>query len=214
MAFTTSLESTNVFSSLAATGGTGTAAAPGVVREEAAPPLDEGAWTAAAPGEVEAGAAAEEETVPGIGFGAVFETLLLARQRLRIGLGLADLLGDGVGIVGEIDARVVRRIGLRHLLGAVAQRHHPRRRPLDQRLRQREEGVAQSASRDRLWVTETATDRIAEYSLRGKLPRQVASYPTLRQPNSAAVDPRTGAVFVAGRDAGRIERIAPRGAGR
>jgi hypothetical protein len=67
------------------------------------------------------------------------------------------------------------------------------------------------APRDRLWVTETATDRLAEYSLRGKLPRRVAAYPTVRQPNSAAVDPRSGAVFVAGRDKGRLERIAPRG---
>jgi DNA-binding beta-propeller fold protein YncE len=72
-------------------------------------------------------------------------------------------------------------------------------------------GLALDASRSRLWVTETATDQIAEYSLRGKLPRRVATYPTLRQPNSVAVDPRSGAVFVAGRDKGRIERIAPRG---
>jgi DNA-binding beta-propeller fold protein YncE len=42
----------------------------------------------------------------------------------------------------------------------------------------------------------------------------VAIYPTVRQPNSVAVDPRTGAVFVAGRDKGRLERIAPRGSKR
>jgi DNA-binding beta-propeller fold protein YncE len=72
-------------------------------------------------------------------------------------------------------------------------------------------GLALDPGRARLWVTETATDRLAEYSLRGRLPRRTATYPTLRQPNSAAVDARTGAVFVAGRDAGRIERIVPRG---
>jgi DNA-binding beta-propeller fold protein YncE len=72
-------------------------------------------------------------------------------------------------------------------------------------------GLALDAHRDRLWVTETATDRLAEYSLRGKLPRRIATYPTVRQPNSVAVDPSSGAVFVAGRDKGRIERIAPRG---
>jgi DNA-binding beta-propeller fold protein YncE len=75
-------------------------------------------------------------------------------------------------------------------------------------------GLALDPSRDRLWVTETATDRLAEYSLRGKLPRRVATYPTVRQPNSVAVDPRTGAVFVAGRDKGRLERIAPSGSKR
>jgi hypothetical protein len=63
--------------------------------------------------------------------------------------------------------------------------------------------------RDRLWVTETATNRLAEYSTLGKLPRLLATYPTLRQPNSVAVDGRTGAVFIAGRDSGRIERITP-----
>ncbi len=75
-------------------------------------------------------------------------------------------------------------------------------------------GLAIDDRRSRLWVTETATDRLAEYSLRGKLPRLVATYPTLRQPNSAAVDPHTGAVFVAGRDSGRIERISPERGGR
>lgn len=33
-------------------------------------------------------------------------------HRQRIGLGAADLLGDRVGIVGEVDARIVRRVGL------------------------------------------------------------------------------------------------------
>jgi DNA-binding beta-propeller fold protein YncE len=70
-------------------------------------------------------------------------------------------------------------------------------------------GLALDPRRDRLWVTETASDRLAEFSLRGKLPRPLATYPTLRQPNSVAVDPGDGAVFVAGRDAGRIERIVP-----
>jgi DNA-binding beta-propeller fold protein YncE len=75
-------------------------------------------------------------------------------------------------------------------------------------------GLAIDPRRARLWVTETATNQLAEYSLRGKLPRRVATYPTVRQPNSVAVDPRTGAVFVAGRDAGRLERISPHGGGR
>jgi DNA-binding beta-propeller fold protein YncE len=70
-------------------------------------------------------------------------------------------------------------------------------------------GLALDPMRARLWVTDTATNRLTEYSTLGELPRRLASYPTLRQPNSVAVDPRTGAVFVAGRDAGRIERIAP-----
>jgi DNA-binding beta-propeller fold protein YncE len=70
-------------------------------------------------------------------------------------------------------------------------------------------GLALDPMRSRLWVTDTATNRLTGYSTLGELPRRLASYPTVRQPNSAAVDPRTGAVFVAGRDAGVLERVTP-----
>lgn len=72
-------------------------------------------------------------------------------------------------------------------------------------------GLAVDAMRSRLWVTDTATNRLSEYSTLGELPRRLASYPTVRQPNSVTVDERTGAVFVVGRDAGVIQRIDPRG---
>ena len=62
---------------------------------------------------------------------------------------VADLLRDRVGVVGQVDARLVGRVRLRHLLGAVAQRHHPRRRALDQRLGQRKERLAEAARSDR-----------------------------------------------------------------
>jgi DNA-binding beta-propeller fold protein YncE len=70
-------------------------------------------------------------------------------------------------------------------------------------------GLALDTARSRLWVTDTATNLLTEYSTLTELPKRVASYPTLRQPNSVAVDRRTGAVFVAGRDSGRLERIVP-----
>jgi DNA-binding beta-propeller fold protein YncE len=70
-------------------------------------------------------------------------------------------------------------------------------------------GLAVDPMRSRLWVTDTATNRLTEYSTLGELPRRVGRYPTVRQPNSVAVDPSTGAVFVAGREAGVLERIAP-----
>ena len=65
-----------------------------------------------------------------------------------VGLGLADFLRDRVGIVGQRDQRIFRRVRLRHFLRAVAQAHHPRRRPLDQRLGQREERVAMAVGGD------------------------------------------------------------------
>lgn len=70
-------------------------------------------------------------------------------------------------------------------------------------------GLAVDPMRSRLWVTDTATNRLTEYSILGELPRRIASYPTVRQPNSVTVDEGTGAVFVAGREAGVIERIVP-----
>src|SRR5919201_4173352 len=69
---------------------------------------------------------------------------------MGISLCPADLVSNRIGVVGQIDARLVRSIGLRHLLGAVAQRHHARRRTLDQRLGLRKECVSVAARLDRL----------------------------------------------------------------
>ncbi len=72
-------------------------------------------------------------------------------------------------------------------------------------------GLALDPRRRRLWVTLTASNRVAEYGLRGRRPRLLATYPTVRQPNSVAVDPAGGDVFVASATRrGRIERIVPR----
>jgi DNA-binding beta-propeller fold protein YncE len=71
-------------------------------------------------------------------------------------------------------------------------------------------GLAIDLAHSRLWVTDTATNRVTEYSTLSELPRRIASYPTVRQPNSVTVDERTGAVFVAGRAAGVLQRITPR----
>jgi DNA-binding beta-propeller fold protein YncE len=75
-------------------------------------------------------------------------------------------------------------------------------------------GLAVDPMRSRLWVTETATNRLVEYSTLGELPRRIAAYPTVRQPNSVTVDESTGAVFVAGRAAGVLQRIEPEGGAR
>ena len=77
--------------------------------------------------------------------GAPSSPASLGGQRLGIGLRLLDLLGDGVGIVGQVDARQVGRVRLRHLLGAVAQAHDARRRSRDHRLGQREEDAVRDS---------------------------------------------------------------------
>src|SRR5262249_49205751 len=85
-----------------------------------------------------------------VGLGPLLESFLVVRQGIGIGLRPADLVRDGVGIVGQIDARLVRGIGFRHLLQAVAQRHHARRGSLDQWLGLRKERVSVAVRLDRL----------------------------------------------------------------
>jgi len=70
-------------------------------------------------------------------------------------------------------------------------------------------GIAVDPRRGRLWVTLTASNRLAEYAVGSRPPRLLATYATVRQPNSVAVEPASGAVFVAGRRDGELQRIAP-----
>jgi len=71
-------------------------------------------------------------------------------------------------------------------------------------------GIAIDNRRDYLWVTLTAENRLIQLTLDGESPHEVASYPTVRQPNSVAVDPASGRVYVAGRTAGKLQIIDPR----
>ena len=56
-------------------------------------------------------------------------------------------------------------------------------------------GLAYDQGRDELWVTSTERNRVVLFRRR----ERVRSFPTVRQPNSVAVDERTGRVFVGGR---------------
>jgi DNA-binding beta-propeller fold protein YncE len=71
-------------------------------------------------------------------------------------------------------------------------------------------GVAIDPLRRRLWVTLTAKDALAELAIDGPSLRALDSYPTARQPNTVAVDPRDGRVFVADAGPGAVQLIDPR----
>ncbi len=71
-------------------------------------------------------------------------------------------------------------------------------------------GVAIDPRRERLWVTLTERNELVELSLSESAPEPVRTYPTVRQPNTVAVDPATGAVYVAGRANGVLQIIPPR----
>jgi DNA-binding beta-propeller fold protein YncE len=71
-------------------------------------------------------------------------------------------------------------------------------------------GIAIDPARNRLWVTLTASNELAEVAIDGPRLRRLASYPTGRQPNTVAVDPGNGRVFVADAGAGGVQLIDPR----
>lgn len=70
-------------------------------------------------------------------------------------------------------------------------------------------GIALDPERNQLWVTLTAENRVVRYALDGEAPRRLDDYPTVRQPNNVAVNPRTGRVFVAGTRGGELQLLDP-----
>lgn len=70
-------------------------------------------------------------------------------------------------------------------------------------------GIAIDAERERLWVTLTDSNQVAGYSIAGDEPVRKFTYPTIRQPNTVAVDPSNGDVFIGSRSDAQIQRISP-----
>lgn len=60
-----------------------------------------------------------------------------------------------------------------------------------------------------VWVTLTATNQVVGYDVRGGEPIERYRFATVVQPDSVAVDTRTGAVLVASATGGGIQRIVP-----
>jgi DNA-binding beta-propeller fold protein YncE len=71
-------------------------------------------------------------------------------------------------------------------------------------------GIAIDRERRRLWLTLTATNELVELAIDRRSPRRIDSYPTDRQPNTIAVDPSDGRVFVADAGPGVVQLIDPR----
>jgi DNA-binding beta-propeller fold protein YncE len=70
-------------------------------------------------------------------------------------------------------------------------------------------GLALDAQRKHLWVTLTASSTLIELDVSTPATRKLAMLPTVRQPNSVAVDPATGTVYVTGTAAGELQVIKP-----
>ncbi len=73
-------------------------------------------------------------------------------------------------------------------------------------------GIAVDPERGYLWVTLTAENRLVQYDITQEPPRRIASYPTVRQPNSVTVNPDTGFVYVAGAANNELQILDPESA--
>ena len=71
-------------------------------------------------------------------------------------------------------------------------------------------GIDVDPRRNQLWVTLTAEQSVVRFALEGDTLREIARYPTVRQPNTVAVDPASGRVFVTGKTDGQLQILDPR----
>jgi DNA-binding beta-propeller fold protein YncE len=69
-------------------------------------------------------------------------------------------------------------------------------------------GISIDPERSQLWVTMTAENTVVQYDIKGE-PEELNRYPTVRQPNSVAVDPASGRVFVAGKVESQLQILEP-----
>ena len=69
-------------------------------------------------------------------------------------------------------------------------------------------GIAVDPDRLRLWVTLPGRNEVVELPAHGR-PHVVARHPTVRQPDSVAVDTSTGQAVVTGRTDGVLQLVTP-----
>ena len=105
-----------------------------------------------------------------------------------VGIGPTHVISDGRRRMFVADTRgdAVIFVRTRPELGVISRQALPGAAPY---------GLAYDGRREELWVTSTERNRVVRF--RGR--ERADSFPTVRQPNSVAVDERSGRVFVGGR---------------
>ena len=144
-------------------------------------------------------------------------------------VALIDVGADTVTLVNPRTLRVLARVsagtGLTHDVAGPDDRLYvtdtrggalyvlatrPRLHVIDRlTLPDRPYGIAADPAEGTIWVTETGANRLVELDARSARPRILASFPTVRQPNTVAVNPDGGEVYVAGADAGVVQELRP-----
>jgi DNA-binding beta-propeller fold protein YncE len=150
------------------------------------------------PGGVAATADREHVGVVGVRERAleVFDTETLESEgKVNVGIGPTHLVG-GWARFFVVDTRGDALLEVRLDPLRVHRRTHLGGKPY---------GIALDPERRRYWVTLTALNQVAELTDHRVLRR----FPTVRQPNSVAVDPKTGRVFVASRSDGTLQYFDP-----
>jgi len=120
--------------------------------------------------------------------------------RLPAGVGPTHLVSDGGNLLFVIDTQ-----GNALLLYRLRPKLELNRRVF---LPGTPYGVAIDQRRKRLWVTLTERNEVVELTATGG-PRPLRSFPTVRQPNTVAVNPDTGRVFIASRADGTLQILDP-----
>jgi DNA-binding beta-propeller fold protein YncE len=69
-------------------------------------------------------------------------------------------------------------------------------------------GMAMDSSTGTLWVTLTARNQVVGIDVRTDRPRVIASYPTVRQPNTVAVSRGSDVLWITGTADGMVQRIS------
>ncbi|MGB3633798.1 MAG: YncE family protein [Rubrobacteraceae bacterium] len=70
-------------------------------------------------------------------------------------------------------------------------------------------GIAMDPERGHLWATLTAENTVVQYDISSDKPEELDRYPTVRQPNTVAVEPESGQVFIGGRVKNQLQILEP-----
>lgn len=154
------------------------------------------------------GVAAVSSTVAAVVSVRAYTVALLDLRTLELGPSQSAGLGPSHAVALRRDGRVLIADTRGGAILEYATR--PRLKALARLAIDAPYGIALDQRRARLWVTDVRSGRLVLVDVRtpGK-PRILRRWRTVAQPNSVAVDERTGAAIVAGQRGGQLQRVAP-----